>query len=110
MRLRNGSASSGGAITADSLASACALAAQYGMGEITSSMDEPKRAPVKIRTGKFAAWCDLRQSAVTVGTLAEAAQAAYDDMDLSVVFYDNGPKKLNRAESAAVKKMMGDAE
>ena len=59
------------------------------------------REPVKIRTGKFAALCDLRQAAAaTVGTLAEAAQAAYDDMDLSVVYYGNGrPEKLNSEDA-----------
>jgi hypothetical protein len=109
MRFRT---SNGGAVTAASLEAAKLLAAQYGMGDIVGPADPlPAKSPAKIRDGKFAAWCNLRQAAITVGTLASAARAAYDDMDLDVVYFGNGrPEKLNAAEKRAVRQMMEDAE
>jgi hypothetical protein len=98
-------------VTAESHECASSIAAQYGMGELKSAVADIKRAPVTVRDGDFAAWDDVCQAARYVGTLSAAASAVYDDSDLQVVFYENGkPKKLNRAESALVRKMMQEGE
>lgn len=103
--------SNGGFITADNMDAAIALAAQFGMGDIVGSVDEPKKQPAKIRSGKFAAWDNLTQSAAVIGSIWSAASACYSDHNLDVVFFGNGkPEKLNPAEKSAVRNAMRSAE
>jgi len=98
-------------VSAESRDEAAALAAQYGMGTVIRQCPDLKREPAKVRGGMFAAWCNLRQEAVVVGSLACAANAVYDDMELVVVYYGSGkPEKLNRAESAVVKRLFSEGE
>lgn len=104
--------SSGGYITAADQASAEALAAEYGMGEIAGVEAAPAKTKPVIRTGNFAVWDDITQSASTVGTLAACVSHHYDyPNDGEVVFFGSGkPEKLNQAERKQVKSWLRDAE
>lgn len=103
---------SGGYITAANQAAAAALAAEYGMGEISGVEAAPEKTKPVVRTGNFAVWDDITQSASTVGTLAACVSHHYDyPNDGEVVFFGSGkPEKLNQAERKQVKSWLRDAE
>lgn len=103
---------SGGYITAADQATAAALAAEYGMGEIAGAEDAPAKTKPVVRTGNFAVWNDITQFASMVGTLAACASHQYDyPQDGDVVFFGSGkPEKLNPAELRQVKSRLRDAE
>ena len=103
---------SGGYITAADESAAANLAAEYGMGEISGAGKAPEKTKPVIRTGNFAVWDNISQSASMVGTLASCASHQHDyPRDGEIVFFGSGkPEKLNTAERKQVNAWLRDAE